>query len=105
MTTPIDALEYVRRWESGDLRRVGQHTRDAVEKTIWPWLKERGYADDDDDGELAVFLNTQLGKRPAFLRPGLRLKRRWDAAAANSKSIADEVRAEVNAILAAAGEP
>jgi hypothetical protein len=105
MTTPVDALEYACRWESGDLRQVGQHTRDEIERTIWPWLKARHYADDGDDTELAIFLNTQLGKRPAFLRPGLRLKRRWDAAASGSQTIADEIRAEVNAILAAAGEP
>ena len=84
-------------------------SRQEITGTLWPWLKERGYADDDDDATLELFLDTKLGRRPAYLRPGLRLKRRWDIEAVQAVGglggLAAEVRADVNAILAAAGEP
>jgi hypothetical protein len=105
----VDAAEYARRWETGDLRRVGQYTAEEVRRTLWPWLKERGYAEDGDDRVLDEFLSKQLGKRPAFLRPGLRLKGRWDAEdvrrAGGMRGITASIRTDVNAILGAAGEP
>ena len=109
MRPTIEAAEYARRWETTDLGRVGQHTRAEVTATLWPWLKERGYADDGDDAVLELFLNEQLGNRPAFLRPGLRLKGRWD-----DRKIQDlggvvglvaRIRADVDSILGAASEP
>jgi hypothetical protein len=64
--------------EDGDLSRVGAYRRQDVSRTLWPWLKSRGYAtdDDDDDPVLEEWLASRLGKRAAFLRAGLRLKRR-----------------------------
>jgi hypothetical protein len=105
MKTAVDALDYARRWENGDLRWVGQYKRAEVIGKLWPWLKERGYANDRDDTTLFAFLETRLGNRPAFMRPGLRLHRRWDDQAASSDDIAATVRSEVNAVLAAANEP
>ena len=108
MKPECDAGEYARRWQQGDLRRVGQHSRAEVEHGLWPWLKQRGYADDEDDRALQHFL-AQLGKRPAFLRPGLRLRGEWSEAAVKraggDHTLATVIRKDVNAILAAAAEP
>jgi hypothetical protein len=103
----IDVLAYAANWETGDLSRVRRYSRDDVEQTVWPWLKQRGYAVDRDDAVLAEFLDVQLGKRPADLRSGLRLKRRWDGDAVREAGdgIYTLIRSEVNGILAAAGEP
>lgn len=100
MAPTIDASEYARRWEEGDLERVGAHSRDSVRKTLWPWLKSRGYASDEDDGVMETWLLRCLGKRDALMRPGLRLKREC-----GSGATAGELRREVDAILDAAGEP
>ena len=111
MKPGVDALDYAARWERGDLRRVGQHTAAEVRRVLWPWLKQRGYASDRDDPVLEEFLTRQLGKRPAYLRAGLRLKGRWDAdadavaRAGGRRGLAATIRADVNAILGAAGEP
>jgi hypothetical protein len=40
----LDAAEYARRSEEGDLERVGAHARADVRGQLWPWLKGRGYA-------------------------------------------------------------
>ncbi|HEY2636697.1 MAG TPA: hypothetical protein VGI54_04855, partial [Solirubrobacteraceae bacterium] len=72
----VSAEEYVRRWEGPDWRWVGQHSPDELRRSVWPWLKERGYAKPEDDRVLDEFL-TILGNRPAFLRPGLRLRGYW----------------------------
>jgi hypothetical protein len=107
MTPTVDADEYALRWEQGDLNRVGQHTHEQVRRTLWPWLKKRGYAEDADDGVLNEFMS-KLGKRPAFMRPGLRLLRRWDEdnvrRAGGLRTIAAAIRADVNSILGAAEE-
>src|SRR5436305_1346801 len=82
--------------------RDGQYTRAGVERTLWPWLKDRGYADDRDDAALEQFLERQLGRRPAYLRPGLRLKGRWsDAGGADAarRGLVGAIRRDVNAIL------
>lgn len=109
MRPKIDAHEYARRWEEGDLAEVGAHSRGDVVRTLWPWLKERQYADADDDATLRLWLDQQLGNRPALLRPGLRLKGHWDAqavaAAGGQRGLANVIRVDVNAILAAANEP
>ena len=105
----LDAAEYAGRWENGDLGRVGQYQRDEVRRTLWPWLLDRGYAEPGDEGALDAFLDTQLGNRPAFLRPGLFFKRYWDsqalAAAGGIRGAASTIRDEVNAILASGHEP
>src|SRR5207302_4283544 len=76
MAPEIDPLEYARRWEDSDLDWVGAHSRAGVVRNLWPWLKSRGYVNDEDDAVLDEWLSSCLGKRDAFLRPGLRLRRR-----------------------------
>lgn len=108
MQVDIDAAEYARRWEKGDLAYVRQYAPDEVRATLWPWLKDRGYASDQDDGTLDAFMSRTLKRRPAHLRPGLRMKRRWDREAVRGldrHAIAAAIRTDVNAILEAAGEP
>ena len=109
MKPDVDALEYARRWEDGDLREVGAHSRGDVLRKLWPWLKQRGYVDAGDDATLDLWLREQLGNRPALLRPGLRLKGHWDAEAlaaiGGQRGLSDVIRADVNAILASANEP
>jgi hypothetical protein len=109
MEPQLDAAEYARRWEEGDLERVGAHQRADIRADLLPWLKSRGYATDDDDPVLEEWIATCLGNRPTFLRPGLRLSRAWrtDALASplEPSALADEVRSDVDAILRAAGEP
>ena len=108
MAPHLDAAEYARRWEEGDLERVGAHARADVRVELWPWLKSRGYVSDGDDSVLKEWLDTRLGNRPALLRPGLRLKRTWPGnalAPGEASALAEEIRADVDSILAAAHEP
>ena len=100
LAVDTDPLEYARRWEDGDLSWVGAHSRADVNRKVWPWLKSRGYASDEDDRVLEDWLTSCLGRRDAFLRPGLRLKRRCEP-----EDSPASLRREINAILAAAGEP
>lgn len=76
MEPTVDTLEYARRWEEDDLDWVGAHPRADVRRVLWPWLKSREYVTDADDAVLDQWLASYLGRRPALLRPGLRLKRR-----------------------------
>jgi hypothetical protein len=48
LAVDTDPLEYARRWEDGDLSWVGAHSRADVHQKVWPWLKSRGYATDED---------------------------------------------------------
>jgi hypothetical protein len=109
MAPHLDAAEYARRWEEGDLERVGAYSRADVVRDLWLWLKSRGYASDEDHPVLEEWLETRLGNRPAFLRPGLRLKRAWPRDAFASRrdvsALAEQIRADVDAILGAAQEP
>lgn len=102
MHPTIDAAEYAGRWEDGDLSRVGQYDRREIRGTLCPWLLERGYVDEADEAELADWVATHLGERPAHLRPGLRLKGRYPR---RRDGLAEAVRIDVDAILAAAHEP
>jgi hypothetical protein len=109
MRPTVGAEAYAARWEAGDLREVGAHSRSEVARKLWPWLKQRGYVDSDDDATLRLWFDSQLGKRPALLRPGLRLKRCWKIEAVDNAGgfggLAQAVRDDVNAILGAADEP
>lgn len=70
----LDIEEYLNRWLGDDFAEVGEHSRDEVLPGLWPWLQRRGYTAPPD--ELAAFV-ARLGKRPAFLRPGIALERPW----------------------------
>jgi hypothetical protein len=108
MLPSIAPLDYVARWENEDaLRRVGNHTREDVEHELWPWLKQRGFADDGDDTVLLRFLDEFLGNRPAHMRPGLRFRRIWTFAEAAElgSALAETIRSEFDAVFAIAHEP
>lgn len=105
MAPELDAETYAARWEGTDGEQIGRHPRDHIRDSIWPWLKERNYASDEDDGVFESFL-TLLGRRPADLRPGMRFRQRYGApGAADRHAFAKTVRRDVNTILAAASEP
>ena len=57
MRPSVAPLDYAACWEDEDgFRRIGgNYTREYVEHELWPWLKQRGFADDGDDTVLHVF--------------------------------------------------
>ena len=108
MRPSIEPLEYAARWEDEDgLRRVGNHTRDDVERDLWPWLKQQGFADESDDAELSQFLDRFLLRRAAHMRPGLRFRRVWTLADATElgSGLAEAIRTEFDALFTVAQEP
>jgi hypothetical protein len=108
MRPSIAPLDYVAGWEDEDaLHRVGNHAREDVEHELWPWLKQRGFADDGDDTELLRFLDEFLRRRPAHMRPGLRFRRVWTFAEAAElgSALAATIRSEFDAVFAIAHEP
>jgi hypothetical protein len=107
MAPDLDAEVYAERWEGADGRLIGQHSAEDVRQQLWPWLKQRGYASAKDDEVLEQFLAV-LGRRKAHLRPGMRFRRRWEGAEIDrlgQSRLSATVRAEVNAILQAVGDP
>jgi hypothetical protein len=108
MRPSVAPLEYAGCWEDEDgFGQIGNHTREDVEHELWPWLKQRGFADDSDDIVLRRFLDEYLGKRPAQMRPGLRLRRVWAPAevAQLGSALAETIRGEFDAVFAVADEP
>jgi hypothetical protein len=108
MRPSLPLLDYVAVWEDPEgLRRVGSHARADVERELWPWLKQMGFADDGDDSVLLRFLGEFLGRRPAHMRPGLRFRRVWTFAEAEGlgSALAEAIRSEFNAVFAVAHEP
>ena len=103
------ALDYVACWEDEDaLSRIGgNYARGAVEHELWPWLKQRGFADDGDDAVLLRFLDEFLGNWPANMRPGLRFRRVWTPAEAAElgSALAETIRSQFDAVFAVAHEP
>jgi hypothetical protein len=107
MRPSIAPLDYVACWEEeGALRRV-RYARNDVEHSLWPWLKQRGLADDGDDAELRRFLGEFLRMPKADMRPGLRFRRIWTFAEAAElgSGLAETIRGEFDAVFAAAHEP
>jgi hypothetical protein len=108
LTCSLGLDEYVHGWLGEDFAYVGGHHRDQVRPLLWPWLLERGYACAADEGQLDGFLN-RLGRRPALLRPGIRLERTWswgDAAGLDRRgALASEVRDAVTEVLTVLDEP
>ena len=108
MRPSVAPLDYVACWENEDgLRRVGNHPREDVEHELWPWLKQRGFADDGDDTVLLCFLDEFLGNWPAQMRPGLRFRRVWTPAEAAElgSALAETIRSDFDAVFAVADEP
>jgi hypothetical protein len=107
MRPSVAPLDYTACWEDEDgFRRIGNHTREDVEHELWPWLKQRGFADDSDDTVLRRFLDEYL-RLPAQMRPGLRLRRVWALAEAArlGPALAETIRSEFDAVFAVADEP
>jgi hypothetical protein len=104
MSPEISPEEYALRWEGPDARMIGRHPRGALEGILRPWLERRGYLAASDASVFEQFANV-LGSRRVDVRPGLSLKRRWDARDANQQKLATAIRDDVNAILSAADDP
>jgi hypothetical protein len=108
MRPPVAPLDYAACWEDEDgFRRIGgNYAREYVEHELWPWLKQRGFADDGDDTVLARFLDEYL-RLPAQMRPGLRFRRVWTAAEAAGlgSGLAEAIRSDFDAVFTVAGEP
>jgi hypothetical protein len=107
MAPSVAPLDYVACWEDEDgFGRIGgNYTRERVENELWPWLKQRGFADDSDDPVLTRFLdNLPL---PAQMRPGLRFRRIWTPAEtpALGSALAEAIRLDFDAVFAVADEP
>jgi hypothetical protein len=108
MSPPVAPLEYAACWEDEDgFGRIGGNcTREYVEDELWPWLKQRGFADDGDDAVLARYLDEYL-RMPAQMRPGLRFRRDWSPAEVTrlGSALAETIRSEFDAVFAVADEP
>ena len=108
MRPSVAPLDYAACWEDEDgFRRIGgNYTREYVEHELWPWLKQRGLADDSDDTVLRRFLDEYL-HLPAQMRPGLRLRRVWapTEVAQLGSALAETIRSEFDAVFAVADEP
>jgi hypothetical protein len=108
MRPSVAPLDYAACWEDEDgFRRIGgNYTRDYVEHELWPWLKQRGLADDSDDTVLTRFIDEYL-RLPAQMRPGLRFRRVWTPAEAAQlgPSLAEAIRSDFDAVFAVADEP
>ena len=109
MRPTIAPLDYVACWEDEDgLSRVGDHFREDVERELWPWLKQKAFADNADNAELKRFVEEFLPDGwPAKMRPALRLHRVWTPAEAADlgPALAETIRSDFDAVFAAAGEP
>jgi hypothetical protein len=106
----ISLEEYVAQWAGPDRGYIRQHDRRSVLPELWPWLLERGYASPEDEAFLGRYLDRLTAKkRAAHLRPGLRLLRRWSRDEVIEHrargELANEVRASVNRLLVAVGDP
>jgi hypothetical protein len=108
MSPLVAPLDYAACWEDEDgFGRIGgNYTREYVENELWPWLKQRGFADDGDDAVLARYLDEYL-RMPAQMRPGLRFRRDWRPAevAQLGSALAETIRSEFDAVFAVAHEP
>jgi hypothetical protein len=109
MSPSVAPLDYAACWEGeeGSRHFGGNYAADYVELELWPWLKQRGFADDGDDTVLRRFLDKLPAKRAAQMRPGLRFSRVWTVAEAADlgSALADTIRGDFDAVFAVAEEP
>ena len=98
----MTAEDYTAGWEGSDAKMIGRFPSEEM-SAILSWLRKRGYLDSGDDAVVARFVKA-LGRRKVDLRPGLMVSRRWHRAQ-DVSDLAAPIRADVNAILRAAGEP
>jgi len=104
----LEAIEYVQRWTGGDFAWVRAHPRDGLRSSLWPWLRNRQYAEPEDDDQLDGFLN-RLGRRDIHLRPSLEMTRYWPWAEAvdldERGALTGDVRSAVAELLSVLREP
>jgi hypothetical protein len=97
--------QYVAQWTE-DLDWVGQYDVATLRDEVWPWLLGRGYARATDD--LDGFCQ-RLGNRPAFLRPGIAIRRIWPIELAEDlddrRALVPQVRDGINQALTLLEEP
>jgi hypothetical protein len=108
MLPQVAPLDYAACWEDEDgFRRIGgNYTQEYVKHELWPWLKQREFADDGDDPVLLRFLDEYL-HLPAQMRPGLRFRRVWTSAEVDElgSTLAGAIRSDFAAVFAVADEP
>jgi hypothetical protein len=109
MRPSVAPLDYAACWVGADGSRHfgGNYSAEYVEHELWPWLKQRGFADDGDDTVLRRFLDKLPAKRDTQMRPGLRFSRVWTAAEAAEmgSALADTIRSDFDAVFVVAEEP
>jgi hypothetical protein len=105
LTPTIGPAQYIAQWSGSDLRRVGRYEPAAIRPILWPWLLDRGYASMGDEAELEPFLTRLRVKEQeyAFLRPGLRLLRRWSPEQVADLRAPGRLVAEVRTAVKSAG--
>jgi hypothetical protein len=104
----IDLKKYVKLWQGPGWERIGRYSPEELTASLWPWLKEQGCATAADDPVFGEFLRLLGSRRGGDLRPGLRAERTWfadEVAARPASQLAADVRAAVNRVLRAIGEP
>jgi hypothetical protein len=104
----IDVEGYVELFEGPGWERVGAYSERDLIDVAWPWLKENGCATPEDDLVFGDFVRLLGSRRQAHLRPALHARRTWTREEVSSRSqagLASEIRAAVNRLLEALGEP
>lgn len=108
LTCDLDPVEYARRWQGEDWKKVGAHHKNHIKDELWPWLLQRGYASPQDGERLDPFLRA-LGRRFAHLRPAIHVSRSWSWTQAEELDdegrLPQEIQAAINKALAILGEP
>jgi hypothetical protein len=106
--SPMSLAEYVGAWSRpDDLGAVHQYEADEVAASLWPWLRERGYArggHPEDEAGLARYLDAlRLRSFPPLLRPGLEME--WTCESGGHEDLRHEVEEAVRILARALGEP
>jgi hypothetical protein len=97
----MDCDQYVGLWQGPGWERIHGYRQQELTDDLWPWLKEQRLATPEDDEVFHEFRRLLGDRRVAHLRPALRAERDW----LRDVPSAAEVRAEVNRVLQAIGEP
>ena len=103
MSPDLDPVTYARRWKREDRQMFGRHPREALEPEIRPWLIARGYLQQSEGDVFEAFVRV-LGRRKVDVRAAFRFKHRFERQA-DLQARARSIRADINAIFGAAGEP
>jgi hypothetical protein len=108
LDSTMDCDQYVKLWQGPGWEWIHGYRQQELTDSLWPWLKEKELATPEDDKVFHEFRRLLGDRRVAHLRPALRAERDWtrdEVAAFSAAQLAAEVRAEVNRVLQAIGEP